>query len=701
MITKNWKFVFGTGLLAFLVNYFALIPVYGNMSIHLGQLFVVICLIARGSWPAVITALFSALGLYLSTHSIPLVLLSFLEAITLILLYRKGVILIIADVFFWLFLGIPLVLITVVVLFDISSRDFMQVILIKQALTGILNVSLASMLRPFIPLHWYSLKREVKLPKLSSRIFELSLISITLPSVIITFILSDNTADRFEEQLSNELDIRANHLLQQAQKHSQYHQKAILSLAGVLSQQETSTEFKHNVLEFWSEQYSGFLTMIITDQNGTVTHGTPFENIEQLLKQPIEQRDVSDREYFKQTKATHQVYVSEVFKGRGFGADPIIAVSAPIVIEGQFKGIVEGSLNLPDFERIDHSGDESSVLVLDAFNQVIYASEELQQRALDTLELSETGQPYTNSLQAIELKGGAYNYKKVTTDEGWRIFILTPFDGLIESYKNDFYGLIIALLVISSIALEVARRFSLQVTRPLERMVNYFALHRPVPSKPATLFSSQEIESVREQLLESQQLILDFQDELQQQVDQKTEELVLLNKELERLSVRDPLTGILNRRGFEQAVDKVYQLACRNKTPMTLAIMDLDYFKKINDYYGHSAGDQCLVQVGQLLGDVFKRETDFVARFGGEEFIALIVGTDVDEHLRLLEKLRSTIESLVVEYEEENITFTISIGAYSQVEQFDLGYHQMVSKADKLLYDSKKNGRNRLTYHVG
>ncbi|WP_223668759.1 sensor domain-containing diguanylate cyclase [Kangiella shandongensis] len=667
------------------------------MSIHLGQIFVVICLITRGSWPAIITAIFAAVGLYSSTQSFPLVLLSLLESIALVLLYRKGVLLILADVIFWLLIGIPVVLMSIVVFFDISSREFMQVILIKQALTGILNVSLASMIRPFIPLRWYALKHQAVLPRLSSRIFELALISIALPSVIITFILSDNTADRFEQQLTKQLDIRAKHLTELAQEHTRYHQKAIQNLAEVFSHKDTTDKFKQEMLNVWGKQYPGLLTMIVTDEHGIVTQGTPYANFEELLKQPIEKRDVSDRDYFKQTRQSLQAYVSGVFKGRGFGADPIIAVSAPIVIEGQFRGIVEGSLNLPDFERIDHLGDETSVLVLDESNHVIYASEELQLRALDRLELAETGQPYTNSLKAVELKNGAYNYKRVSTDDGWRIFVLTPFDGLIESYKKDFYGLIIILLIISGIALEVTRRIALQVTRPLERMVNYFALHRPVPRKPASYFSSQEIESVRQQLLESQQLMLEFQDELQQQVDDKTRELVLLNQKLEKLSTHDPLTGILNRRGFEQVVDKVYQLACRNKTPMTLAIMDLDHFKAVNDGYGHSAGDRCLIRVGKVLGDVFKRDTDFVARFGGEEFIVLIVGTDVANHLQLLEKLRQNIESMTVEHGEEHIQFTISIGAYSQVEQFNLDYHQMVSKADKLLYESKRLGRNRIT----
>ncbi|AOE49055.1 sensor domain-containing diguanylate cyclase [Kangiella sediminilitoris] len=642
-------------------------------------------------------AAISATGLYLSTNSIPLLALTLLESTALVIMYRKGVILILADLFFWLLIGIPVVLGIIILFSDITSQDFMQVVLIKQALNGLLNVSIASIFRAFIPIRWYSLSHHIPLPRLSSRIFELSLISIALPSLIITFMLSDSTADRFEEQLSRQLEIRVGHLSELAQDHTEFHLKAIQNLSDVLNHKGHSEDLKQSLLESWNKKYPGFTTMIVADEKGIVTQGSPYETFQVLLEKPVAERDVSDRDYFIEVKKTKQYFVSKVFKGRGFGNDPIIAISTPLLINGEFQGVVEGSLNLPDFEAIDHSGDESSVMVLDESNTVIYASQELGLSALDTLELNETSQPYTNSLAAIEVNGSSYNYKQATTEHGWTIYVLTPFDGLIESYKNDFFGLIIALVVISVLALEVARRFASQVTRPLERLVTYFAMQRPVPRKAATLFSSQEVESVREQLQDSQRLMMDFQHELEEQVEEKTKELRKLNKQLENLSSHDPLTGVLNRRGFENEVDKVYQLACRNKTTVTIAIMDLDKFKNINDTYGHEAGDQCLIEVGKVLHSVFQRETDFVARYGGEEFIVLILGDDVDNHLKLLEKLRQEVAALEVNHSGQQIELTISIGAYNQTEEFSLSYQEMVSKADSLLYASKKGGRNRIT----
>ena len=391
--------------------------------------------------------------------------------------------------------------------------------------------------------------------------------------------------------------------------------------------------------------------------------------------------------------------MSDVFRGRGFGNDPIIAVSAPIFKGNTFYGIVEGSLNLPKFETIDNLGAMDSLLVVDSSEQVIYGSNNLQLAPLDTVTIKENEQPYSNAIKSLILNNDkVFNYKTVETSNGWHIYILSPFDELLVAYRNSFYALLIGIMVVSLVASRIAHKFSQHITRPLERLVTYFSSHMPVPAQPASYFSSQEIETVRSQLQEAQRVMIDFQEQLKAKVDSKTEELIVLNAELEKLSSHDPLTGLLNRRGFEQVVDSVYPLACRNQSNVTLAIMDLDHFKHINDKFGHNAGDACLVTVAQTIEEVLQRDSDYVGRFGGEEFVALIIGESVEQHTDLLESVRKTIEELTVEYEEEDIQFTISIGAYSLTNQYDMSYDKMLCTADKLLYESKESGRNRMTH---
>lgn len=694
----SWQFSIAYGVLAFLANYYALIPLYGNLSIHLGQIVVLICLITRGEKPALVTLFLSSLGLYLSTNSLPLVALSIAELLVLMVLFRKGVLLIIADMVFWAVLGIPITLITLLFAYDINSTDFTQVILIKQALNGLLNVSLATMLRAFIPFPWYRSKINASPPKLSKRIFELCLISIAIPSLVVMLVLSDNSADKLERQLLEELDIRADHLRERAENYQLFHRKAVESLADTLKEKRNG-ESEDELMSRWVERYPGFITMILTDHQGVVTNGVPSQSFAKLLQRPPSDRKVHDRDYFKVARDSGQSFVSDVFRGRGFGNDPIIAVSAPIFKGNTFYGIVEGSLNLPKFETIDNLGAMDSLLVVDSSEQVIYGSNNLQLAPLDTVTIKENEQPYSNAIKSLILNNDkVFNYKTVETSNGWHIYILSPFDELLVAYRNSFYALLIGIMVVSLVASRIAHKFSQHITRPLERLVTYFSSHMPVPAQPASYFSSQEIETVRSQLQEAQRVMIDFQEQLKAKVDSKTEELIVLNAELEKLSSHDPLTGLLNRRGFEQVVDSVYPLACRNQSNVTLAIMDLDHFKHINDKFGHNAGDACLVTVAQTIEEVLQRDSDYVGRFGGEEFVALIIGESVEQHTDLLESVRKTIEELTVEYEEEDIQFTISIGAYSLTNQYDMSYDKMLCTADKLLYESKESGRNRMTH---
>jgi len=693
----SWQFSIAYGVLAFLVNYYALIPLYGNLSIHLGQIIVVVCLITRGEKSALVALFLSSLGLYFSTNSFPLVALTIAELLVLMLLFRKGVLLIIADMVFWAVIGIPVTLVTLLFAYDINSTDFTQVILIKQALNGLLNVSIATMFRAFIPFIWYCPQINIKPPKLSKRIFELCLISIAIPSLIVMFVLSDSSADKLERQLLEELDIRAEHLRERAENYQLFHRRAVESLADALREKQSSGS-EQELMNRWIERYPGFISMILTDHQGVVTRGVPNQSFGKLLQKPPNERKVSDRDYFKVARDTGQPYVSNVFRGRGFGSDPIIAVSVPIIKGDKFHGIVEGSLNLPKFETIDSLGGRSSLLVVDASEQVIYGSRKLELTPLDQVSIEENEQSYANSIKSLILDDDeVYNYKRIETSNGWRIYILSPFDELLVEYRNSFYALLIGIMVLSLIASRVAHKFSHHITRPLERLVTFFSSHKPVPKKPASYFSSQEIETVRSQLQEAQRVMIDFKDQLKAKVESKTEELIVLNAELEKLSSHDPLTGLLNRRGFEQVVDSVYPLACRNQSKVTLAIMDLDLFKDVNDKYGHSAGDACLVAVGGAIQEVLQRDSDYVGRFGGEEFIALIIGDSVERHFQLLESVRRKVEDSVVGYESERINLTISIGAYSLNNRFDMSYDTLLCKADKLLYESKEHGRNRMT----
>lgn len=655
-------------------------------------------MIFRGLLPAILATLLASAGLYLATENPALLITSLLETFLVYYLIKKGVLILIADFVFWLVIGLPITYLIIKYFYQVTSSDFSQVILIKQALNGSLNVSLALLLQPFLPTNWYSSETLTRLPKLANRIFELTLICIAFPALLVTLILSDSNADNSEQETGEVLSIRAEHLSALISRHLLYHQKAVENLSEVISANVMQKDDPLGILWHWNNNYPGFITMLITDEKGLVVSGVPMAMFDKLLALPESSRMVTDRDYFTEAKKTNNSYISEVFLGRGFGNDPIIAISAPYYESGVFKGVVEGSLHLPNFNDIDLSGDNHSVVVIDSSNKVIYSSAILGIEPLSSFDTEDEALPYSNSLPAIQINEVHYLYKKIATDNDWTVMVLSKPNTLITAYKNNFYKLIISLLAISFLALAVTRRFAKQITGPLERLVKYFEGHEAIQKRSMRYLSSKEIESIREQLIDAQALMIGYQDNLREEVNEKTKELKLINKKLELLSSQDQLTNIFNRRGFEQTTESVYQLSVRNRTPLTFAIADVDFFKRINDRWGHSAGDHCLVLIAEKLREVFKRETDFVGRFGGEEFVVMIAEGMEDTHLALLEQLRVAIEEMSLMYEGHRISMTVSIGAYTIKECFDLSYEELIKKSDMLLYASKKSGRNRITH---
>ncbi len=174
-------------------------------------------------------------------------------------------------------------------------------------------------------------------------------------------------------------------------------------------------------------------------------------------------------------------------------------------------------------------------------------------------------------------------------------------------------------------------------------------------------------------------------------------ELNQANQRLEKLSQTDLLTGLNNRGYLDQSLEREFKRLKRTKEPASVVIFDIDHFKKVNDNYGHLVGDKVIQLVAKTLMDS-QRETDVSGRFGGEEFVILLIGTPADSANFFAERLRKKIEKTVVETPEGDLTFTISLG----IAEFDNDIRtsvQWLNRADQALYNSKESGRNKTTIY--
>jgi two-component system chemotaxis family response regulator WspR len=175
-------------------------------------------------------------------------------------------------------------------------------------------------------------------------------------------------------------------------------------------------------------------------------------------------------------------------------------------------------------------------------------------------------------------------------------------------------------------------------------------------------------------------------------------QFIELNAELQRLSKIDGLTGLNNRRCLDIYLETEWKRSARDKKPLALLMIDVDYFKRYNDTYGHLAGDDVLKRVAATIRETLSRPADFTARFGGEEFIGVLPNTGLTGAKHVADKVRRAVEELHIEHSASAATgyVTISIGVASMDAKRDGTLTALVEAADVALYEAKKLGRNRV-----
>ncbi len=187
-------------------------------------------------------------------------------------------------------------------------------------------------------------------------------------------------------------------------------------------------------------------------------------------------------------------------------------------------------------------------------------------------------------------------------------------------------------------------------------------------------------------------------------VEAEAKTLEQTNQQLYRLSSIDGLTGVANRRSFDEFLHHEWRRSLRESTPLSVIMADIDFFKAFNDSLGHQAGDECLKAVAGIISDGLKRPGDIVARYGGEEFVVVLPGTDAPGALDVAEILRAAVESLSLEHPSSAIGryATISLGVASLIPDDEKTPENLVHQADQALYAAKNGGRNQVaTYREG
>ncbi|MBD2606833.1 diguanylate cyclase [Scytonema hofmannii FACHB-248] len=169
------------------------------------------------------------------------------------------------------------------------------------------------------------------------------------------------------------------------------------------------------------------------------------------------------------------------------------------------------------------------------------------------------------------------------------------------------------------------------------------------------------------------------------------------NQKLEKLANLDGLTQVANRRCFDRRLQAEWKCLAREQQPLSLILFDVDKFKLYNDYYGHLAGDDCLIRIAQTVQKIIHRPADLVARYGGEEFLVLLPNTDLTGALKVAQNIQQEIHDQAIPHAKSDVKdiVTLSLGITSVIPTWDINPDTLIASADKAMYNAKQEGRDR------
>lgn len=423
--------------------------------------------------------------------------------------------------------------------------------------------------------------------------------------------------------------------------------------------------------------------------------------------------DVSDQPYFSNGLKGKQ-FVSDATTSPTSGK-PVIIISAPIMANGQVIGVLKGTVYLDRVNKImtynnkDQNLDtylvnkESYMLTESKYRAELIKTGQIKHTAVLNLALRTVGvrQAITGKIIAGEFNNymgspvlGSYRW---LPDRQWVLVAELHRDQVmaaVKEYEKSAVLASVAVIFLGFIPIGVV--FAISITGPitkLRKMVNVISQgnwHQRVQVE-----SFQEIAA----LAETFNQMADKIEKSEAEIQVKQLELLEKNRLLEKLATTDPLTHVYNRRFILERLPNEMAQASRYGEQLSTIMLDLDYFKRVNDTYGHSIGDQALLGVVEAI-NLTIRKADIMGRWGGEEFIIICPNTGKDAAVALAERIRQQVEEVdFVTTEGAQIPLTVSIGVaefYPKNSKSNLNSDDMVNRADKALYQAKNSGRNKV-----
>ena len=482
----------------------------------------------------------------------------------------------------------------------------------------------------------------------------------------------------------------------------------LMADGAMLSAQPAAAE-----LEKLLRAYPAMLRALATDREGRIVaartaNGRPVA---------IAAEQVADREWFRAARDSRQPHVSDAYRARIYGSEALVAVSAPILRDGVFDGVLQASIPIERYIRLRSDNLRRrgfELLLLDRQDRVVHASAGLRWRFLEASGIpgaairrgaAQPGQAGTMRGMAGLLRDGGDAYvSAVAMRTGWVVAVIAPGQRLLASAWPR-PGLLLGLIAVTMLGVLFAlwrmrRLLAASMGRLLSSLHGYALGGTLDPSQLSRM--PEELQPLAGGIGDLAARMNAAFDELRQVLDQReqviaerTESLRQAVSDLDRLSRTDALTGSLNYRGFLETGANLWREAGASNEPLSVLALDIDHFKRYNDLYGHAEGDGALRRFAGAVRSALLHADDVLARPGGEEFIVFLPGSTLEQAMKVGERVCQRVRDAdIVHAASSEGRMTVSIGIATR-QSGDDEVEQMLRRADAALYRAKAAGRNR------
>jgi diguanylate cyclase (GGDEF)-like protein len=707
---KNLLFLILLGLVGALIDLLR-IPFFYGSELILGPFVALMVASYQGVRAALFVSLISTVPIAIAWGSPWASFIFGLEAVFVALFYNRVWKNLLVSVFiFWVFIGIPLKWIYMKQ-YSIVIDSHILTFALKHLLNSIVYAHLAVLVtaneRVARILHSNKYFKPLSLKKKLAH--QLSIIFVTAGLVFGLFNLYKQTEDIYQDEVTQKD-------LLHSQINGELNSVIISRVSGINELVHTfsyvwSDDIKRSeLLEKAYSRMSDYATMILANDKAEIIN---FHSETSKLKlDPLNPLLISDREYFKEAIDSKKPYVSSGFQGRGLGKDLIAVISSGIPHQNEDRniGIIQGSMILGEFEKLKNLFNYSSTyrgILVDQNNRVLFSSKSLGIDELSELEL-EVKINDSNKQKVSQLKINSeiredelYYFRESSFAWGWKLITLqndTILASKIEKLLLVYSVVLLLMALLSEAGAAIISSFWTRQLTNLTTEIDDFGLENNSVSNHKNLNDlPEELAVLYEAIEKSKKHVNTVNSNLKGMIDSKTKELQIANTQLKIIAYQDYLTQLKNRRFFNKCLHEIWMLRKENKQLLSLMIIDIDYFKKVNDNWGHPTGDEVLKQVADYLKSLKNDSLYCLSRIGGEEFGIICLEPSHTDSVKLAESIQIGISNkkiLIKEnYLDSEISITVSIGVASINASNDT-HTNLYKFADKALYNAKEAGRN-------